>query len=205
MTWKTYHHPSDAEETPPEDNSENQENVESIAPPTDPLAQLQADLKAAKDEVAEWQDRFLRKAAEFENFRKRAEKEKPEAMMLAKSAVLIEFLPVADACERALASLAENNGAESGNLQQFKQGVELLYKQLLDTLGRTGVVPMEVEGKTFNPHLHEALSREENAEVKEDTIVKELRRGYLFRDRLLRPAQVIVAVLPKENNKNPDE
>ena len=73
----------------------------------------------------------------------------------------------------------------------------MLYKQLLDTLGRTGIVPIEAEGKPFDPHLHEALSREETTEVQEDTIVRELRKGYLFKERLLRPAQVIVAVHPQ--------
>ncbi len=197
MTLKIYRHSSEPEETKPGNGSENskEEPIESIAPPIDPQAQLQADLKTAKEEVAEWQDRFLRKAAEFENFRKRAEKEKTDGMMLSKSSVLLEFLPVADACERPLKSLGENNAA--GNLQQFQQGVELLYKQLLDTFARTGVMPIEAEGKLFDPHLHEALSREENAKVQEDTIVKELRRGYLFKDKLLRPAQVIVAVHPQ--------
>jgi molecular chaperone GrpE len=205
MTWKNHEHPSDAEGAQFDEFPEDQENAESIVPPTDPLLQLQADLKAARDEVAEWQDRFLRKAAELENYRKRAEKEKTETMMLAKSSVLIEFLPVADACERALASLAENNTEESEGLQQFKQGVELLYKQLLDTLSRTGVVPMEAEGKRFDPRLHEALSRQESPEAVEDMVVKELRKGYLFRDKLLRPAQVIVAVHSQEKTINPNE
>jgi molecular chaperone GrpE len=164
MTWKTFHQASESEETQPEEISENVENVELAASPIDPLAQLEADVKAAKDEAAGWQDRFLRKAAELENFRKRSEKDKTEGMMLAKSSVLIEFLPVADACERALASLAETTADESENLLQFKQGVELLYKQLLDTLGRTGIMPIEAEGKPFDPHLHEALSREESAQ-----------------------------------------
>ena len=201
MTWRIYQHPSEPEGNKPEENEEK-EAVESVAPPLDSQAQLQADLKTARDEVAEWQDRFLRKAAEFENYRKRSEKDRIEAMALAKSTVLIEFLPVADACERALNSLGE---AKTGpqNLQQFQQGVELLYKQLLDTLGRVGVTPIEAEGNPFDPHLHEALSREINAEVKENTVVKELRRGYLFKDKLLRPTQVIVAVHPEPKDKTP--
>lgn len=193
-----YKHPSEPEgnneETPQETK---EETVESVAPPLDPQAQLQADLKAARDEVAEWQDRFLRKAAEFENYRKRTEKEKTEAMALAKSSVLLEFLPIADACERALNSFGETKvSAES--LRQYQQGVELLYRQLLDTFRRVGVVPIEAEGKAFDPHLHEALSREVKPDVKQDTVVKELRKGYLFKDKLLRPTQVIVAVHPGE-------
>ena len=120
MTWRIYQHPSEPEGTKPGPNSDGGgENVESIAPPIDPQAQLQADLKAAKDEVAEWQDRFLRKAAEFENYRKRADKEKTDSMMLAKSSLLLEFLPVADACERALKSMSPDK-AGSANIQQYQ-------------------------------------------------------------------------------------
>lgn len=199
MTVRIYHYHSEVDGTKSENGPENEEVAvdESVASPIDPQAQLHADLKAAKDEVAEWQDRFLRKAAEFENFRKRTEKEKTEVIASAKSSVLLEFLPVADACERALTSLTETAPADQKSLQQFRQGVELLYKQLLDALGRTGIVTIEAEGKPFDPHLHEALSREETNEVQEDTIVKELRKGYLFKEKLLRPAQVIVAVHPQ--------
>ena len=195
MTWRIYQHPSESDENNSSPNLENEGSVESVAEPLDPLAQLQADVNTAKAEVAEWQDRFLRKAAEFENYRKRTEKEKAEAMMLAKSSVLIEFLPILDACERALKSFGEAQNASVG-LQQYREGVELLYKQVLDTMSRIGVVPMETEGKPFDPHLHEALSREETLDSEENTIVKEFRRGYLIKDKLLRPAQVIVAVHP---------
>ncbi len=180
--------------------SASDEASESITPAPDPVVQLEADLKAAKAEVAEWQDRFLRKAAELENYRKRAEKEKLDSMALAKSSVLLEFLPLADGCERALKSFDE---APSGSnaLRQYREGVELLYKQLLDTLGRAGVVPVDSEGKKFDPHLHEALSREETREFAEGTVIKELRKGYLFEGKLLRPAQVVVAVSPHRQDK----
>lgn len=177
------------------ENPEAEEAVESVAAPMDPTAQLQADLQASRAEAAEWQDRFLRKAAELENYRKRADKEKAESMALAKSSVLLEFLPIADDCERGLRILAENPGT-TDNLKQYKEGVELLYKHVIDALGRAGVVAMQAEGKPFDPHLHEALSREESAEFEEGTVVRELRRGYLFKERLLRPAQVIVSVRP---------
>jgi molecular chaperone GrpE len=204
MTWRVYQHPSDSEGNKTTSDSENQEAVESIAPPLDPLAQLQADVKAALEEVAEWQDRFLRKAAEFENYRKRTEREKADSMLLAKGSVLIEFLPIADACERAMNMLEENKGAPDNlqqHLQQYQEGVELLYRQVLDALSRTGAVAMKTEGMPFDPHLHEALSREETSDFEEGTIIKELRRGYLFKEKLLRPAQVIVAVHPQEKDQ----
>jgi molecular chaperone GrpE len=192
MTWRIYRHPSESEGIKTTPNSEGEEAIESI----DPMAQLQADISAARAEVAEWQDRFLRKAAEFENYRKRAEKEKMDSMALAKSTVLVEFLPVADACERALRILGEDQSAPA-NLQQFQEGVELLYRQVLDALSRIGVVPIKTEGQKFDPHLHEALSREEAQDSEEGVILKELRRGYTYRDKLLRPAQVVVAVHPQ--------
>jgi molecular chaperone GrpE len=195
MTWRIYRHPSDSDGNDLSADAESDDRIEIVAEPLDPSVQLQADLEQAKSEIAEWQDRFLRKAAEFENFRKRSEKEKSDAMMLAKSSVLMEFLPIMDACERALKSFSDAQNAPSG-LTQYQEGVELLYKQLVDTMGRTGVVAMETEGRSFDPHLHEALSREETVDFEENVIVRELRRGYLFKEKLLRPAQVVVAVHP---------
>ncbi len=196
MTWRIYRHPSDPEGNGDTRKTESEEATESVASPIDPMAQLQADANAAKAEVAEWQDRFLRKAAEFENYRKRTEKEKAELISLAKSSVLIEFLPISDACERALNSLNEGRSV-TGSLQQYQEGVELLYRQVFDALSRVGVAPIKAEGKQFDPHMHEALSRQETPDFEEGTVIKELRRGYLFKDKLLRPAQVIVAVHPQ--------
>jgi molecular chaperone GrpE len=163
----------------------------------DMVAQFQNDLAAEKAKVEEWHDRFLRKAAEFENYRKRSDKEKTEAVALAKSVVVAEFLPVADACERALASIQSASDAPDG-LEQYRAGVELLFRQLLDTLARVGVVPIEAEGKAFDPHLHEAMMREVTSELEENTVVRVMRKGYLFKDRLMRPAQVSVAARPSD-------
>ena len=161
----------------------------------DLVAQFQNDLAAEKAKAEEWHDRFLRKAAEFENYRKRTDKEKAEAVMLAKSTVLAEFLPVADACERALASIESASDAPGG-LEQYRAGVELLYRQLIDTLARVGVVPIEAEGKVFDPHLHEAMMREVSSDLEENTIIRVMRKGYMYKDRLMRPAQVSVAACP---------
>jgi molecular chaperone GrpE len=190
--------PSESEKAEPDMNEE--EKVESPAAPGDPLVQAEAELKEARNESAEWQDRFLRKAAEFENFRKRTDKEKADSAIRVKISLLLEFLPIADAFERALESMDQGKGVLN-ELDQYHEGVELLYKQLLDTLGRVGVVPIESEGKPFDPHLHEALSRKEDPDYEEDTVIQELRSGYLFKDRLLRPAQVIVAFNPEAKNK----
>jgi molecular chaperone GrpE len=197
MTWRPYWHPSESAGSMPEEkiSAEEVPTSEAITPSPDPLAQLQAELAGAKAEAEQWRDRFLRKAAEFDNYRKRTDKEKSESIMSARSSVLLEFLPVADACERALQNLRDPQNGQAG-LEPYREGVELLYRQMLDSLARIGVVPIEAVGQKFDPHLHEALTREETPQCEENTVIQELRRGYLFKDRLLRPAQVKVSARP---------
>ena len=193
MMSKTDQSPSETMET-----KTPAETGETVVP-ADPAIQLEADVKAAKAESAEWQDRFLRKAAEFENYRKRVDKEKSELRIQSQSSILIEMLPVVDACERAL-KFFEKGEDVTETLHQYREGVELLYRQVLDSFSRAGAVPMESEGKPFDPHLHEAISREETSEFEEGMVARELRRGYMFKDKLLRPAQVMVAVPPQAKN-----
>jgi molecular chaperone GrpE len=193
MMSKTDQSPSETKET-----KTPAETGETVVP-ADPTIQLEADVKTAKAESAEWQDRFLRKAAEFENFRKRADKEKSDLRIQSQSSILIEMLPVVDACERALKFFDKGQDI-ADTLQQYRDGVEMLYRQVLDAFSRAGAVPIESEGKPFDPHMHEALSREETSEFEEGVVARELRRGYMFRDKLLRPAQVMVAVPPQLKN-----
>ena len=162
----------------------------------DPLARLEADLTAAKADAAEWHDRFMRKAADFDNYRKRMDKEKAELRISSQSAILQDILPILDGFDRALKYFGEAEESGAGSVKQWREGVELLYRQMSDTLAHAGVTPIEAEGKPFDPHLHEALSRQETSEAADGIIVNELRRGYMFRDGLLRPSQVIVAVQP---------
>ena len=171
--------------------------MEEAAGSIDSPTRLEADLAAARANAAEWQDRFLRKAAEFENYRKRVDREKTELRISSQSAILLGILPVMDGFDRAVKYFSETKTA-AGSIEQYRQGVELLYRHVLDTLAQTGVAPIETEGKPFDPHLHEALSRVETSEAADGTIVSELRRGYMFKDSLLRPSQVIVAVQPNK-------
>lgn len=196
---KIYRHPADSAGSTSDQTTETpdqERSPEGGNPPQDPCAELQAGLAAAQAESEQWRDRFLRKAAEFENFRKRTDKEKIDSVLFAKSSVFLEFLPIVDACERALASFRNAQVDVSANLGEYRQGVELLYRQLLDTLQRVGVVAIEAKGKAFDPNLHEALVREESSDHEDNTVLEELRRGYLFKDRLLRPAQVKVSSRP---------
>ncbi len=199
MTSKSSHHKTDSvpdEQAPVTEGAAGESNPM----PQDGIPDLGAQLEAAKADAEHWRDRCLRKAAELENYRKRTDRERLEAASLIKASVLIEFLPIVDACERALKSFSEED-SERGRLQKYREGVELLYKQLIDTLSRLGVVALEAKGRKFDPHLHEALSHLESIEYEENTVVEELRRGYLFKDRLLRPAQVIIASHPQDRKE----
>jgi molecular chaperone GrpE len=133
-------------------------------------------------------DRLLRKQAEFENFRKRMEREMQEAYRRARADILLDILPSIDNIERAL---QHADAAEAGVLQE---GLALIYKQLADTLGRHGLEPIDSIGKPFDPELHEAVAAEANDEVADHTVLDEFQRGYKLGDRLLRPARVKVSV-----------
>lgn len=194
MSWKIYRHPSDSA-GPTEDVGENRtaedHGSDQGAPPEGVNAKLEAELAASKTESEQWRDRFLRKAAEFENYRKRIDREKAESGFLVRSSLLSEFLPIMDACERALDSFGSQEKDEK--VERYREGVQLLYKHVGDTLKRLGVEAMKAQGQPFDPHFHEAVSRQPSAQHDDNTVVHELRRGYLYQGRLLRPAQVVVS------------
>jgi molecular chaperone GrpE len=139
-------------------------------------------------EKQELYDRLLRKQAEMDNFRKRVQREKEEFLEHATSDLVRTLLPVLDGFERAL--LHRN----SGTADQFGAGVELIYRQLMETLNRAGVKAIETKGKIFDPHLHQAVEAVAAPGFRDQEIVEELQRGYKIKERLLRPAIVKVAV-----------
>ncbi len=145
---------------------------------SDPVLQL-------KQERDDLYDRLLRKQAEFDNFRKRMEKEKAEFAQYASSELMKELLNALDSFDLAIRNA-------SGDENTLK-GVELVYKQLLDILGRFGLKPVEAKGQMFDPNFHQAVVTEPTNEVAENTVIQEMRRGYLLNGRLLRPAMVSVA------------
>ncbi len=196
MTSDVYRKSNEAADLPTEGEPTPVKGTDETSAQSSAEPDLDSQIASMKADLQESQDRFLRKAAEFENYRKRMEKERSEASQLAKSSILMEFLPVADACERAMESLdGQREGVE--NLEHYREGVRLLYKQIHDVFARIGVVPIVAQGQLFDPHFHEAIAREEDPEHEENTVVVELRRGYLFKGRLLRPAQVKVAIRPQ--------
>ncbi len=147
----------------------------------------EADLAATTRERDDYYDRLLRKTAEFDNYRKRVERERREQADYAAAEVLADLLPLVDDLERALQAGPET-GADS-----YRRGVELIHRQMLDLLRRRGVTPIEAVGKPFDPHLEEAVTHEAVPGHADGEVVEEFRRGYKLRDRLLRPAMVKVA------------
>lgn len=141
---------------------------------------------ALRSELEELRDRALRTLADFDNYRKRVEREREEQRRLAVADVVRDLLPVVDNLDRALA-------AEAG-LADLRTGVELIARQLRESLGRFGLREVEAVGRPFDPRLHDAVSRQESPAVAEPTVAAELQRGYLLGDRLLRPAMVVVTV-----------
>ncbi len=144
-------------------------------------------LDAATRERDELRDRLLRKSAEFDNFRKRVDRERREFADWAAAELVTDVLAVVDDFERALAV------ASPAEAQAFRSGIELIHRQLLDVLKKRGVTPVETAGQAFDPHLHPAVAYEESPGVADGQVIGELRRGYRLGERLLRPALVRVA------------
>jgi molecular chaperone GrpE len=169
-------------------------------PAGDPEKDLQAEIAAITDErdrllkeKQELYDRLLRNQAEFENARRRAERERCEFVQFAGVEMVREILPVADDFERALESGA---GLAQGPAKDYIKGIELIYQRLVDRLTKLGLEPIATDGKLFDPNLHQAVERVETDDVPDQTILSEFQRGYLFKGRLLRPSMVKVAVHP---------
>lgn len=144
-------------------------------------------------EKQELYDRLLRNQAEFENARRRAERERSEFLQYAGMELVRELLPVADDFERALNSGA---GLAEGPAKDYIKGIELIYQRLMDRLTKVGLEPIETAGQLFDPNLHQAVERVETPEHPDQAILSEFQRGYLFKGRLLRPSMVKVAVHP---------
>ncbi|HKG20737.1 MAG TPA: nucleotide exchange factor GrpE [Blastocatellia bacterium] len=177
-----------AEPAPVDDPEARDEGAAREAPAANPQSQVEA----LTQERAALYDQLLRRQAEFENYRRRMERERAEVYQRARAEVLLELLPVLDNFERALSSF-ESAGGDS---EAFLQGVQLIHKQLKDAVTRLGLQPVESVGQTFDPHLHEAVTIEASDEHEENTIIEEFERGYRLGDRLLRPAKVKVASTP---------
>ncbi len=146
------------------------------------------DVSELKQQRDEFYDRLLRKTAEFDNYRKRVDRERLQLSEAAAADLLTELLPLVDDLDRALKADAGGDAAAA-----IRKGVELIHKQLLELLRKRGVKPLEALGADFDPHFHQAVAHEPADGRREGEVIEEFRRGYMLGDRLLRPAMVKVA------------
>jgi molecular chaperone GrpE len=150
-----------------------------------------SEVKKLAADLEDLRQTLVRHQADFANYRKRAEKENTEAGRRATARVAEALIPVLDGFEHALAAHHE------AEYESYRKGFELIYKQLLDNLGRLGVERVEPLGQPFDPHLHQAMDRAETTERADGTILEVYQPGYVYHGRVLRPAMVRVAVHPK--------
>ncbi len=157
-----------------------------------------AEIEQLKEQAAKASENWaqmLRVAADFENFKKRAARERQEISKYANESLLQKLIPVLDNFDMALAAAGS---AQTNTLQSMQAGINMIYQQLRSLLAEAGLEEIDASNKTFDPNLHEAVSQQESAEVPEGKVLQQLRKGYKLRDRLLRPASVVVARKPAD-------
>jgi molecular chaperone GrpE len=175
------------EENAPEVSDTPVEESQPLTP--DEIEAALAERDQLRTELADLRDLLLRRQAEFENFRRRTDRDRSDFLEYMGMEVVREILPIADDFERALK-------VESVDVE-YRKGVELIYQRLLDTLKRIGLEPIEIApGTPFDPNIHQAVARVETDDAEDNTILDEFQRGYNFKGKLLRPAMVRVAVRP---------
>jgi molecular chaperone GrpE len=152
-----------------------------------PQEKLQEQLAEKTREAAGNYDKWLRLLAEFDNFKKRTQKEKADLMKFGNESLLRSILPILDNLERAI-----NHGKGSQNNSSLLEGLEITLRQFLNTLERFGVKPLSARGEVFDPEKHEAVSQQES-DQEPNRVISEIEKGYIYQDRLLRPARVIVS------------
>ncbi len=177
-----------------EDSSNMDQSAEAQAVAAD-AAKADAEITKLSADLEELRQTLLRRQADFDNYRKRIEKERFEDSKRATARVVEGLIPVLDGFEHALAAHRE------AEYESYRKGFELIYKQLSDSLTKLGVERIDPIGKSFDPHLHQAVDRAETLEHKDGTILQVFQPGYVFHGRVLRPAMVRVAVHPNPASK----
>lgn len=158
------------------------------------LVATRSELKRVETEIADLKDRLARRQADFENYRKRVERERSDTYERAVVEIAAKLLPVLDNLKRALDVESNVESAESDEFRHFLSGVDLIFKQLTGVLEALGVKPITAVGARFDPHIHEAVVSEPTDEYEPDTVMQEIIQGYRLGDKLIRPALVKVAV-----------
>jgi molecular chaperone GrpE len=163
------------------------EDVQEISP-EEKLLTLEAELKQSKDQANEYFSHLQRLQADFDNYRRRTQKEKEETIKYAAERIVEAMLPVLDNFERAINSTKANQ-----DFNAFSQGVEMIFKQMQNGLAKEGLSAIEAIGQPFDPNLHEAVLRVESEEYPENTVLEELQKGYYLKEKVLRPSMVKVS------------
>lgn len=154
---------------------------------------LQEQLTLCGEQKRELEDRMLRLAAEFDNYKKRTAREFEQLVKTANENLILQLVEVLDNFERAL-----DSAKSAKDFDAFHQGVELIHQHLRDLLARQGLAPIEAMGKSFDPHQHEAVLQVEDQQHPQETVVNEIQRGYMLGEKLLRPARVVVSKAKEE-------
>lgn len=164
--------------------------------PVEPAALTSEQLEELKQRAAKadenW-DRLLRTTADFDNYKKRAAREKQDAIKYGNESLLEKLIPVLDTFDMAMAA-AQNSDPKA--VQALQTGINMVHQQLRSTLADAGLEEINAAGKAFDPNLHEAVSQQETTEAPEGHVLQQMRKGYKLRERLLRPATVVVAKAP---------
>ena len=176
------------------DSAELDSSAEAKAVSSDDSAAGAETAKLAAD-LEELRQTLLRRQADYENYKKRVEKERFEDSKRATARVIESLIPVVDGFEQALAAHRE------AEYESYRKGFELIYKQLLENLAKLGAERVDPLGRSFDPHLHQAVDRAETTEHEDGTILRVFQPGYVFHGRVLRPAMVRVAVHPNPASK----
>ncbi len=190
----------DAENTEnaPEDKSEANEPAEEQGPVTLEHSVFK-DLEEKAQKADEYWDRFVRLNAEFDNFKKRAARERGEAVKYANEALMERLIPTLDHFEMAMAAV---NNAQDNSMASIKMGIEMVHNQLKSTLKDSGLQEIDALGKIFDPIWHEAVSQKETTEAPDGEVIEQARKGYKLNDRLIRPANVVVAKAPSSEDSD---
>ncbi|MET0691198.1 MAG: nucleotide exchange factor GrpE [Candidatus Binatia bacterium] len=182
----------ESNEAPPQEIDSNSVEAE--------LLSLRQQLETKETEAKNYYERLLRQAAELENYKKRSARERDDAIRYANESLLKDLLPVVDNLERAIA-----HASGGGNGKPLVEGVEMVLRGLADVLTKHGAMPILAQGQPFDPTKHEAMTQVETDDHEPNSVVEELHKGYMLRDRLLRPALVSVAKAVKtREKKNPE-
>ena len=188
----------------PEEQTPIDENETENVPDNETEAELSATekLEAAEHKSQENYDRLLRLSAEFDNYKKRTSRETQELVKYANENLIKELLTIVDNLERAIESAGQEGDAED----PLMQGIQLTLSDVLKLLERYHVTPVKALGEPFDPAFHQAMMQEESADQPDKTVLREMQKGYVLHDRLLRPAMVVVAkaAAPKKNSESND-